>query len=292
MSFRYDELKRREEAGEEINDSEKSFMKSFGAYNTIDQQISYNAKAYTIDYSRYAVKYYSSHSTDASKEVSKEVREMAEAVRGNKPASMAEMTALANELGLKLRMTNDPNSQPTPEEIAQGINVIYIAPAAKDKNGVDQVGHAYFLDNNGNKVNVNSKQNDCFYAVCSKILESQGNTKTTNELRQLTAAAIESNGNFDKALEAATWIRERYPESASTMLFDAGIKVIEDPNSNIIDPKTKKKVRLEVEDQDLTDLNASVNSSNKQDKRGGKYSVLIKVNAFAIKNFIQNIHKN
>ena len=67
---------------------------------------------------------------------------MAEGIRSNKLASMAEMSTLSNALGLNLRITSDENYQPTPDEIAQGVKVIYIQLGTKDWDGVDQAGHA------------------------------------------------------------------------------------------------------------------------------------------------------
>lgn len=240
-------------------------MSSFGAYRTIGQQVNYNAQAYCLDYSQYAVKYYSSHSSQST-EVSQKTRELADQVRGNKPASIAEMNALAKKLGIKLKMTNDPNYKPTPEEIAQGISVIYIHPAEKDENGVDKVGHAFYIDENGNHFHVESKPNDCFYAVCGKILEDRGVTMTDAELRQITADEIESNGNIDKALESEKWIRDRYPLEANTLLFCAGI--IQLPNGDY--------------EADLTDIqnlrnNIANSQKNKPLRRGARFAPIVKV---------------
>lgn len=248
-------------------------MSSFGAYRTVGQQVNYNAQAYCLDYSQYAIKYYSSHSSAESTPVSEKTRELANQVRENKPASIAEMNALATKLGLKLKMTNDPNYVPTPEEIEQGIKCIYIQPAEKDANGVDQVGHAYYIDENGNKFHVESKPNDCFYAVCGAILESQGVTMSDAELREMTAAQIESNGNIDKALESEKWIRDRYPFEANTMLFCAGLL-------------TNSKGEVEADLTDIQNLRKNIAAKNnpklnRKDKlalaRGAKYAPIVKV---------------
>ena len=267
LEQRFDDLKKRKEAGEKLSDREKSFMKGFGAYRAVGQQVNYNSEAYCLDYSQYATKYYASHAIERQQEVSKEVRELADAVRDNKPASMAEMTALATKLGLKLRMTNDPHAMPTPEEIAKGIKVVYIAPAGKDEHGVDQVGHAFFIDDeNGNKSHVESKPNDCFYAVCSKILETTEGigAKSIDQLRQITAVAIEANGNFGKALEGEKWIRDRCPQDANTLLFSAGIR-------------TDAAGNLSTEAKDIIDLINQIIKNIPANKRGGMYSVVLKV---------------
>lgn len=237
-------------------------MSGFGAYRTVGQQVNYNSQAYCLDYSQYAIKYYSSNQKETNT-ISKETRELADEVRKNKPATITEMNVLAKKLGLNLVMTSDPDFVPTPEQIAQGVKVIFIQNAEKDDNGVDQVGHAYFVDENGNKQHVNSKPNDCFYAVVSKILETQGIEKSHNELRQITASGIESNGNMDKALESEKWIRERYPFETNTLLFSAGI--------------IRQGSNLAVEDKDVDDLIKSINSQDKKDLRGGEYGNQMKV---------------
>lgn len=268
----YENLKKRKEAGEQLNDQEKAFMSSFGAYRTFGQQVNYNSQAYCLDYSQYAIKYYSSHSVTTTTPVSEKTRELASQVRENKPASIAEMNALAKKLGIKLKMTTDKDYVPTPEEQEQGINVIYIEPAGKDENGVDQVGHAFFIDENGNHCHVESKPNDCFYAVCGAILETQGVQMSDAELREMTAAEIESNGNIEKALESEQWIRDRYPFEANTLLFCAGLLQHNDGT-------------LEAEDQDIIDLKKNIAAANdpnltrKQKRilaRGAGYAKIVK----------------
>ena len=184
---------------------------------------------------------------------------------------MAEMTALANKLGLRLRITHDSKTKPTPDEISRNIKIIYIAPARKGKNGLDQVGHAYFVEENGKKSHVESKPNDCFYAVCGKILRTQGHVKSVDELRQLTAKAIESNKCFFKVLDGEKLIQNRYPEKAHTLLFSAGILRHEDVYGN-----TKN---LEVEDDDVQKLIIYMNEGKNKltYSCGDKYRFFFKV---------------
>ena len=233
-------------------------MKSFGTYCTLSQQLNYNLNAYCLDYTRYTIIYYASHATSGRKhKVSKEVWELANAFRENKPTTMVEMTALENKLGLRLYHTNE---KPTP--VSKGTAIVYIEPAGKDRSGVDQVGHAYLVKN-GNKYHVESKPNDCFYAVCGMILETNGNAKSVDQLRRMTAEAIESNENFKKVLEAEKWIRNSYPQEANTLLFCAGIK----QNNGI----------LEVEEADLKNLIDQIDENDDANQRGGTYCKIFKV---------------
>jgi hypothetical protein len=261
---RFDELSKRRKNGERLGDDEKLFMNRFGAYRTFGEQINYNSRAYCLDYQQYSVKYFAEHAAESGKEVSQEVRELADSIRNNKPASMAEMSVLNKQLGnLKLKMTSDENYKPTPEEIAQGIRVIYVQPGPKDENGVAQVGHAYIVNDDGSKICVPARPNDCFYEVCSMVLESQGINKSVEQLRQMTADAIESNANFSNVLEAEMWVRERYPVEANSLLFSAGtITYNEDTEL------------LEVEDVDIAQLQTSLTS---QSKRGEPYDRKFKV---------------
>ena len=240
------------------------FMKNYNVYNTFGQQINSNAEDYCLDYQQYAIKHYSEHSSKNCSEVNPDVQQKADEVRGNKPATMAEISALNKKIGgPKLKITTDQNYKPTEEDIAQGVKVIYIQPGEKDENGVEQVGHAYFVNDKGDRVYIHSNPNDCLYMVYSKILEEQGIMMTVQQLREVTASAIDSNADFIKVLEAEKWIHERHPKEANTLLFCAGII-------------KNEKNEWEVEDADLDDLDNAIknNSENGAKKKELKVSLL------------------
>lgn len=266
IRYRCDELNKRRAAGETLTKDEELFVKEFGAYRTFSQQINYNAKAYSLDYQRYSVKHFAEHAPESAKEVGQEVRERANGIRSNKPASMAEMSVLNKQLGgnIKLKITTDENYKPTPEEIAQGIHVVYVQPGPQDENGVAGVGHAYTVDANGSRIDVRADPNDCFYMVYSMVLASQGTTMSVEQLRQITADAVESNANFSKVLEAEKWVQERYPVDANNLLFSADV-IADNKDTGL----------LQLEDSDIDELECSVQP--KQDKCSGHYSQVIQV---------------
>lgn len=258
---KFDKLSKRKANGEKLCHEDEAFMKRFGAYRTYSQQINYNSQAYCLDYQRYSVKYFAEHSAESTK-VIKEHRELADSIRNNKPADMAVICVLNKKLGnLKLKLTSDENCNPTPQEIEQGIRVIYVQPGQKDENGVEQIGHAYIVNSDGSKTNVPSRPNDCLFAAFSMILQTEGIEKSVDQLRQIAADGIESNADFAKVLEAKQWIQERYPVDANSLLFTSGLKYNEE---------TKK---LELEDGDIENFMASIESD---DTRGEPYDNIIK----------------
>jgi len=101
---------------------------------------------------------------------------------------------------------------------------VYVEKGSKDANNVDQVGHAYYIDEQGNRIDIESKPNDCFYGVLSKILETRGINKSVETIRNELADDIQSNPNYSKVIEGEKWIYERYPQEANSLLFAAGKK--------------------------------------------------------------------
>jgi len=220
---KFEELKNKENLTEE----EKTFMKNYGKYRTITEQINYNAKDYCIAYTQCEIAYRAknSNTTQNGKSTDKNVQERADGVRGNKPATMAEMSAASDKYGANLKVVDDENYERTQEEIDNGVVVVYVEKGSKDANNVDQVGHAYYIDEQGNRIDIESKPNDCFYGVLSKILlETKGINKSVETIRNELADDIQSNPNYSKAIEAENWIYERYPDEANTFLFAAGAR--------------------------------------------------------------------
>ena len=165
-------------------------------------------------------------------------------VEKDKPADMSEENIVAEKNGLKVKVVDSKDYKRTEEDIANGVQIVFIEKGIKNAEGEESVGHAYYMDGNGNFVDVPSKPNDCFYAVISKLLELRDGpekAKSVEQLRKETAASIRANPDFTKALEAQQWIRERYPHQANTLLFSAGLKVEIDPITG------KKTVIVEID---------------------------------------------
>jgi hypothetical protein len=160
------------------------------------------------------------------------VESRASEVEKDKPADMSEQNIVAEENDLKTKVVDSKDYKRTEEDIANGVQIIYIEKGVKNEDGEESVGHSYYMDENGDFVDVPSKPNDCYYAVISKLLEIRDGpekAKSAEQLRKETAASIRANPDFAKALEAQQWIRERYPHQANTLLFSAGLKVETDP---------------------------------------------------------------
>ena len=161
--------------------------------------------------------YYSIHSPRETAVISKKVQNRAYEVRNNRAATMAEMCILAKEFpSLRLKMSS-----------------IYIQPGTKDENGADQVGHAYLINDMGDKLQCTAESNDCWYMAASKILEIQGIKITVKELRKITAEAITSNSNFSMVMKAEKWIHENFPREAYSLLCSAGIKTQENSEKTL-----------------------------------------------------------
>ena len=219
---KFEELKDKENLTKE----EKAFMKNYGKYRTIAEQINYNAKDYCIAYKQCEIAYRAknSNTTQNGKSTDKNVQERADGVRGNKPATIAEMSAASDKYGANLKVVDDENYERIQEEIDNGVVVVYVEKGSKDANNVDQVGHAYYIDEQGNRIDIESKPNDCFYGVLSKILETGGINKSVETIRNELADDIQSNPNYSKAIEAENWIYERYPQEANSLLFATGAR--------------------------------------------------------------------
>jgi len=187
---------------------------------TFEEQIRANAKDHVIAHSQCKIAYYSMQIKTTGGRVSEEQRKVADEVRGNKPASIAEMMIMAKENGVNLKVVDDKEYRRTSEEIENGVEVVYVE---KGKSG--EVGHAYRMDKDNKFVQDTAEPNDCYYAVFGKILELREKGKSIEMLRSETADYIESNGSYGKAMEAEKWLRVRFPKEANEYIFSAGNKV-------------------------------------------------------------------
>ena len=264
---KYDLLKQKQDNNEALTDNEKNFMNSHGSFNTFDRQLQSNAKDYCVSYEQCEIAYNSQKVNEfkPGEKPSQKQIDIANQIREKKPASIAELSTIALKNGIKLKTVDDKNYQRTPEEIEEGVEVIFIEKGEKDTNNVDGVAHAYFMDANGNFVDVKTEPNDCAYGAISAILEINGVHKSTSDLRNETADTVLSNKNFASVINAETWIQERYPQEANTFLFSAGLKF------NPIEI-------IECEEKDIPELEKSINQvKNKNGGRGGKAAEFFKV---------------
>ncbi|CAG0892076.1 unnamed protein product [Darwinula stevensoni] len=143
------------------------------------------------------------------------------------------------------------------EDIDNGVQVMYV------KHGPnDEVGHAYYMESNGQFSEAPSAGYDSAFAAFSKILESNGISKCVGDLRVEAADLIESNSaSFLKVLSAENWIRKTNPDSANKLLFTAGLK-------------RDAQGILRVEPDDAVEFDKAIREQNYP--RGGKYARIFK----------------
>jgi hypothetical protein len=219
----YNELKKKQENNEKLSDKEKDFLMNYDPYNTFSKQINANAKEYTIAYTKCEASYYANKKS-RSEIVSEKVKGRADDVEyGKKPASMAEISQMKDkikeEYGIDVKIVDDPNYTRTQEDIDTGVEIVYIEKGSKDENNVDGIGHAMFMDKNGQLIDIKTDPNDCVYGVFSKILETNDVLKSIDNLRSEIAEDVRTNANYEKVIEAEKWMYERYPQEANTVII-------------------------------------------------------------------------
>ncbi len=75
-----------------------------------------------------------------------------------------------------------------------------------DPNG--GIGHAYYMDGDGQFREAPSAGLDCAFAAMSAILQGRGISKSVDELRNEAADRMESNSaSFERVVSAEGWIR-------------------------------------------------------------------------------------
>ena len=220
------DLKKKQANKEKLSDEEKQFLDGYDQFNTFTKQINANAKQYIVNYTRSEAAYYAKKQ-GSSEQVSDGVKKRADAVEhGKKPASLAEISQMTEkikqEYGIDVKVMVDSNYERTQEDIDSRVEIVLIQKGGKDENGVDKIGHAQYIDKNGNRIDIQTDANDCVYGVFSKILETNGIVKSVNELRSATAQSIRTNANYEKVIEAEKYMHERYPHEANsvTKLFN------------------------------------------------------------------------
>jgi preprotein translocase subunit SecA len=263
---KYDKLKNKTNLTEE----EKTFMKNYGKYRTFAEQINYNSRDYCVAYTQCEVAYYAKTSSTVQngKEVDKKVEERADDVRDNKPATMAEISLMMEKYGIKLKIVNDENYQRTQEEIDNDVEVIYVEKDSKDDKNADQVGHAYYIDAHGNRFDVETKPNDCFYGVFSKILETKGINKSIENIRNELADDIKSNANYSKVMEAEKWIHDRHPQEANSLLFSAGLRLVPSASYRQDGVKYEQLQEKKRQNQNLTEEDEKFIEDNDRQQQG------------------------
>ena len=270
---KYDQLKDKKD----LTAEDKIFMKNYGKYRTFAEQINYNSRDYCLAYTQCESAYYASLSeaTKKDEKVDEKVQERANDVRGNQPATMSEMSALFKKYGINAKVVNDKNYQRTQEEIDKGVVIVYVEKGSKDANNVDQVGHAYYVDASGNRFDIETKPNDCFYGVFSKILETNGINKSIENIRHELADNIESNPHYSKSMAAERWICERYPHEANSLIFCAGLRLVpsatyrtDQSTYDQLEEKRKRKENLTEDEKKF------IESHEKQKTNQEKYETL------------------
>ncbi|KAA0202607.1 hypothetical protein HAZT_HAZT002059, partial [Hyalella azteca] len=218
-----------------LSADEKAFMASYGPYRTFVQQLHYNARDYCTAHSLREMYYHASKDSTSSAPIDKNVQQLADDVRGEAPADLIEMAALASANNIKLKVVDDPQYKKTKEDIADGVEVMCVI---KDPNG--GIGHALYMDSCGSFKEAKTQGFDCVYGAVSEILERRGISKSVADLRAVVADRIESNpASFHKALAAETWIIKNNSNPAS-ILFLAGLYQDKDGNLKLEEDDLKK----------------------------------------------------
>ncbi|CAF2102630.1 unnamed protein product [Rotaria magnacalcarata] len=234
---KYDELKNKTNLTEE----EKLFMKNYGKYRTITEQINYNAKDYCIAYSQCEIIYHSQQATLDSKNkyeaLDSETQKHIDDIKNDKPADLADMMGLAAENGITIKIVDDPAYEPTEEDVAKGTKIIVYTKGETNSEGKIGIGHYQLKGENGDVIDVPSINNNCGYAVIQKILQNQGTDISIDDLRNQRAAMIQNNPTqFMKTREVEKWIETRHPQEANHLLVVGAKDTQEDKlNTNQLD---------------------------------------------------------
>ncbi|CAF2144698.1 unnamed protein product [Rotaria magnacalcarata] len=216
---KYDELKNKTNLTEE----EQMFMKNYGKYRTITEQINYNAKDYCIAYSQCEIIYHSQQAALDSKNkyeaLDSETQKHIDDIKNDKPADLADMMGLAAENGIAIKIVDDPAYEPTEEDVAKGTKIIVYTKGETDNEGKIGIGHYQLKGENGDVIDLPSINNNCGYAVIQKILQNQGTDISIDDLRNQRAAMIQNNPTqFMKTREVEKWIETRHPQEANRLL--------------------------------------------------------------------------
>ncbi|CAG0890702.1 unnamed protein product [Darwinula stevensoni] len=253
---KYEELKEKKD----LTTAERSFMANYGRFRTFEEQIKYNSMDYCEAYSQCEMAYHAGqdggHHGQGTPDAN--VKQIADGVRAGGPTNLATMIAMAKGIGVNLKVVDDERYVRTQEDIDNGVQVMYV------KHGPnDEVGHAYYMNSNGQFSEAPSVGYDSAFAAFSKILESNGISKSVSDLRVEAADRIESNStSFLKVLSAENWIRKTKPDSANKLLFTAGLYRDADGV-------------LRVEPGDAVALADAISKKNEH-PRGGKFAKIFK----------------
>ncbi len=151
-----------------------------------------------------------------------QANEYAESVADNEPAKLYEMSILqaqATQNGINIKIVpDDPDYKLTQEDRDSQANVIIFVKAENSSDPSD-LGHWELINENG-RVDIESDNNDCGYAVFAKLTG-----KSIAQLRNETAQVIASDPeNFHAAMEAQAWLAIEHPREANDVLFRGGKK--------------------------------------------------------------------
>jgi hypothetical protein len=180
-----------------------------------------------------------------------------------KPASLVEIILMNLIYGISVKLVQSENYERTPEDIDEKIEIISLEKGLASGNK-EEVGHAVYIDHNGNKIENDSELNDCYYQVYSKILQKHNINKTPNCIRKEIAEEIRKHQCYEHILDKEQLIYDLYPFEANTLLYTVGIE-------------RRKQVDgqdyLEVQDKDIEEFSEAVNKN----RRGEPYTQIFNV---------------
>jgi len=186
---KYEELKNRND----LTQDDVAFMNSYGKFRTFAEQINYNSRDHCIAYSQCEMVYYATKENNAGSSHEK-VKQTADGVRDGKAANLGVIIATAQKNGINLKVVDDKDYLKTQDDIEKGVEVIYV-----ERGLNNEIGHAYYMNRNGQFIDAKSEGYDCFFAAFGQILASNGINKSISELRNEAAQQIESNSkNYSK----------------------------------------------------------------------------------------------
>ena len=129
-------------------------------------------------------------------------------------ADLADMFMIASTNGINLKIVDDLDYQLTADDRANNVQVVVFVPGDYDPNTkVVGIGHYYLKDADSKLLIIFSDQSDCGYAIFSHLTK-----KSVDQLRNETRILHEST-NYNKIVASQSYVNERFPEQANSILF-------------------------------------------------------------------------
>lgn len=197
-------------------------------YNTIEKQIHYNTRDYTIAYSQCEIIHYSQQKDTSNHGITDEqTKEYIDHVRRDQPANISDMIGLAEENNLEIKLVDDPNYQLTEEDKAKGTRIVVYSNEQMNNQETNCTGHFRLMSSGGTLIDIPSESNDSGYAVIQQILRDRNIDKSISigDLRNQLAQRITNNPRqFHRILESQRWIEVHYPREANNLLMRRSAK--------------------------------------------------------------------